>query len=112
MRKLNQLEVRQRCAEQQPNRAIAVATKCYVAPPELTQWRADEVARACAPAGLIERLSLLDRVAGLLAPQLVKVFDIQMQQVLGQVASRAIELGELVHPLRFVVARPPTPQQA
>src|SRR4051812_8389051 len=97
MDKLDQLEVGQGYAEHQTDRAIAVAAERYVATPELAQRRTDEVAPARAPAGLIERLGLLDRIAGLLAQQLVQVLDIQVQQVLCKIAGWAIELCVLVH---------------
>src|SRR4051812_27348634 len=111
MNKFDPLEVRQRRAEQQADCAIAVAAERHVAALELTQRRADEVAPARAPAYLIERLGLLYRVAGLLAPQLVHVLDIQVQQMLGQVAGLSIELGKLVYRPGLVVARARAPQQ-
>ena len=60
---------------------------------------------------LYERLGLLKRVAGLLAPQLVEPLDVQMQQMAAQLAARAVEPHQLVDQPRLVVARMAAPQQ-
>ena len=68
MHELDPFEVCQRRAQEQAQRAIAVAAERDIAAVELAQRRADEVAPARAPAGQVECLGLLERIAGLLAP--------------------------------------------
>src|SRR5262245_10685522 len=111
MNELNTLEVRQRRAHKQAQRPVAPAAKRYIATAELAQRRADKVAPASAPPGQIERLGLLDGIAGLLAPQLVQPLDVQMQQVAAEVGRRAVALHKLVDQPRLVVARSAAPQQ-
>src|SRR6266511_4330366 len=79
MHKLDPLEVCYCLAEEQSQRAVAVAAEGEIAAPELAQGRTGVVAPARASAG--------------------------------QVARRAVDLGELVDQPRLVVARAPAPQQ-
>src|SRR5262245_13135786 len=84
MDELDPLEVCQRCAQEQAQRTVAPAAERDVAAAELAQRRADEVAPVRAPPGQVERLGLLDGIAGLLAPQLAQPLDVQMLQMAGE----------------------------